>query len=161
MNRYPPVNWWKVTGESLCFIFFCVSLYHLFDVTAQKDAYRRACATLSSQEQHLQSLEASLATYRLLRDRYLPCRQMDENLVWQDITVSFRNIDFSTLLERLHFLYTDISSLYGEEGMFFLDEFRFERKSAKETAGKPLASSMAVERKFIIKGRLLTPCSAD
>jgi len=161
MNRFPPVNWCKVAGQSLFFIFFCISLWHLLDVTARKQAYTRACAALSSQEKHLQSLEASLATYKRLRERYLPCRQLDESLVWQDITVNFTDIDFTTLLERLHFLYTDISSLYGEEGMFFLDEFKFERKTAGETTGKARISPGAMQKKFLIRGRLLTPCSAD
>jgi len=161
MNRLPPVNWWKVAGQSLFFVLFCLSLWHMLDIMAQKKAYTQACSSLSSQEQHLLRLETSLARYRLLRERYLPCRQMDEKMVWQEITANFKDLNFRDLLERLHFLYTDISSLYGEEGMFFLDEFRFGKKSLGNSWKNSHGSGDIHEKIFTIKGRLLTPCPAD
>ncbi len=161
MNRLPPVNWWKTIGQCFFFTLFCLSLWHMLDIMSQRQAYSVACSSLASQEEHLNMLETSLARYRLLRDRYLPCRQLDEKMVWQEITADFKDLDFSTLLDRLHFLYTDISSLYGEQGMFFLDEFQFEKKSLGNAAKDTPPAGTACVKIFTLKGRLLTPCSAE
>ncbi len=159
MKTLPPINWWKVAGQGLFFSMFCLSLWHLLDMSAQKEAYRMACSRLASQEERLGRIQDSLSKYRLLRKHYLPCKKNSKEMLWQHITADFRDISLDELIENLRLLYSDIENLYGKNVIFFLDEFEF-RPLAKGTPdrGKDMTSDTA-EKIFSIKGKLLTPCS--
>ena len=159
MKTLPPVNWWKVAGQGLFFSMFCLSLWHLLDVSAQKEAYHLACSRLALQEERLGRIEDSLHKYRLLRERYLPCEKSEEEMLWQHITADFRDISLAELIENLRLLYSDLENLYGKNVIFFLDEFEF-RPLAKGTpdGGKDMTPDTS-EKIFRIKGKILTPCS--
>jgi hypothetical protein len=164
MKSMPPVNPLRIAGQCIFLSMFCASLWYLLDVTAQRQAYSRACTDLKAQEKQLEKMESAAGRYRALKEHYLPCEQNGNTLVWQDIDVHFQDVDFKALTERLGFMYKNINRLYGGNSIFFVDKFIFEKKQAQKlpmASTDPAARSHKTDRIFTMEGRLLTPCATE
>ncbi len=163
MNSMPPVNPLRIAGQCVLLTMFCASLWYLLGITAQRQAFSRACTILEAQERQLEEIENAVGRYRTLKEHYLPCEQNGNELIWQDIDVRFQDVDFQTLIERLGFIYENVSRLYGTGSIFFVDKFIFEKKQLNvhpvTSAGRE--SPHETDRIFSLKGRLLTPCPID
>ena len=162
MKSLPPVNWLRFTVQCCFFAVCCISLWHMLDVRARMISCRSACAQLETEKKRLFDLRQRIERYNVLKDRFLPCRESSNPMIWQGVSITFNDVDFGTLLQRIDLMYMDIDSLYGENTLFFVDDFSCENKGtspSEQMSDQGQASGR--HRIFTISGRLLTACPAN
>ncbi len=163
MNPFPPVNWPRFTLQVVMFALCLGSVWFFMHVKAEKEAYQTACARLARQEAQVMNARKMLQDYMEFKSRYMPCGESNNSMIWQDADIVFRDVDFDTLIRRIGIMYSDLDAIYGVYSLFFVTEFDYGqgsdgREEGAGRAGAPPGDSGKSPRKFVLKGRLLTPC---
>ena len=145
--------------EMTVILFFCIALYWNLHTLMELKRLGNECKKLENTITKLDRIEKRINNFKRLKSSILsPMADQEARYHWEEVSLQFEPIVFSSLLSRLTLLNSEIQKKYHKRGIFVLTDFTtFRNRESDE--GQSQSNSVDIQKDlrpgFKIKGKLL------